>query len=176
VYHQFMTVVCLTHQMHVQDMEWTMFLCHSWHGKCMKDQLHMLQGLLLGSARCPETKATEPPGINTVLVTAHHAVWVQWNELTLRSHCGKTCNKLYRFHAEDIICGCQLTLSEHWALACHMFKDNSHSSRLKCQGGLTQVVKLAIGCKEPQHGYGHCEWSSQWSTSGNLEQKLLKLW
>jgi hypothetical protein len=29
VYHQFMTVVCLTHQMHVQDMEWTMFLCHS---------------------------------------------------------------------------------------------------------------------------------------------------
>jgi hypothetical protein len=82
-----------------------------------------------------------------VLVTAQHAVQMQWNELALRSHCRRTANMLYRFHAEDMTEGCPLRLKERWAVARHVFKDNSHTARLKRQGGLQKVIELALGCK-----------------------------
>ena len=95
VYSEFKTVVFLTHQIHVQDEEWTNFLCHSHHGKCMKEQLCMLHGLVLGSTNCPETNGDDNPWRDTVLVTAHHAVQIQWNKHAMQLHCHRTGSVLY---------------------------------------------------------------------------------
>ncbi|KAF8332839.1 uncharacterized protein EI90DRAFT_3054594, partial [Cantharellus anzutake] len=117
------------------------------HGKCTKDQIHMLRGLVLGTPNCPQTHAEEPPWCEAVLVTARHAVRTQWNELALRLHCCRTGTVLYRFHAKDTTEKRELRLSERWAIARHMFKEEGHTARLRRQGGLPSVVELAIGGK-----------------------------
>jgi hypothetical protein len=42
VYQEFKTVICLTHQMHMQDPVWTEFLRYCQQGKCTKDHICML--------------------------------------------------------------------------------------------------------------------------------------
>ncbi|KAF8338899.1 uncharacterized protein EI90DRAFT_2908530, partial [Cantharellus anzutake] len=130
----FETIVCLMQQMQVQDKEWTEFLCYCRHGMCEAHHLAMLRSLL-------------EPWAGALLVTSHHAVRTQWNELALHGHCEAGGNTLYRFRAKDTIGGKELTLRERWALAQYVLKDKQHSAHLECQGGLQPVVELAVGSK-----------------------------
>ncbi|KAF8313899.1 uncharacterized protein EI90DRAFT_480886 [Cantharellus anzutake] len=107
----------------------------------------MLRGLLLGTSKCPETNAEVHPWREALLVTPRHAIRTQWNELALQLHCRRAGSVFYQFHAEDTMEGRELTLSERWAVARNMYKDDSHSGRLRREGGLPPVVELAVGSK-----------------------------
>ncbi|KAJ6512268.1 hypothetical protein C8R47DRAFT_957912, partial [Mycena vitilis] len=103
LYRQFTTVVTLTEQNRIVDVEWRDLLKRLRVGGCTTADMDMLKSLHVGNPECDVPDATTPPWDEAVLVTPRHAARTRWNTAALMKHCRRSGNRMYICTAEDTV-------------------------------------------------------------------------
>lgn len=140
LFESFTTVVTLTQQMRVQDVAWTDMLTRLRVGGCTKDDIAMVQSLVLtdGSSERPDFR--KKPWSDAVLVTSRNSVRDKWNTAAVRQHCRSSKQLLYICPSEDTIGKDRRPVSRSELLAISNLP-------LKQTGRLSAQIELAIGMR-----------------------------
>ncbi len=140
LFESFTTVVTLTQQMRVKDVPWTELLGRLRVGGCTKDDINMVQSLVLTDGNCDRPNFKVKPWSDAVLVTSRNSVRDKWNTAALRQHCRSAKKLLYICPAEDTIGKDRRPLSRAELLAVLTLP-------LKQTGRLPARIEIAIGMR-----------------------------
>ena len=138
LFKQFNIVIRLDQQICIRDIGWTEILNQTRTGNCTYLDIAPMKKLVLTNPECDIPDFTQPPWLDTILVTSRNCVRNHWNELMLEQHMRRARQIKYVLYAFNQTNGQPLTKQQQLAVA-HLKLDNTNH--------LLHKVELVIGMK-----------------------------